>query len=164
MPEEEQMDVEETTEDVVRKRRWPGIVALVLGLGGGLPAGLFGVGPVVSQRLNAPAKEAVPSEPAAKPTFTIDNLVLNPAGTEGTRFLMVTVVAELDNKTAADELKQEMVAARDDLSQLLASKTVEELSQVKDRGALKEELRKHLQGLVDDGQVLRVYLPTFVIQ
>lgn len=164
MPDEERMESEATTEEVVKKRRWPAIAALVLGVGAGLPAGLVGVGPMVAQRLNAPVSEAAPPEPAEKPTFTIENLVLNPAGTEGTRFLMVTVVAQLDNKAAVDELNNETVAARDDLAELLASKTVEELSQVDERGKLKEELRKHLQSLVTDGQVLRVYLPTFVIQ
>ncbi len=164
MADDEQLEVEETTEGVVKKSRWPAIAALVLGVGAGVPAGLVGVGPMVSQRLNARPAHAETAEPETKPTFTIENLVLNPAGTEGTRFLMVTVVAELDSKSVADELASQTVAARDDLSELLASKTVEELSQVNDRGQLKEQLRAHLQALVKDGHVLRVYLPTFVIQ
>jgi flagellar FliL protein len=148
------------------------IVALVVGLA----IGLWLVGPVAAERLASPGDQAAEhgsadhggghgakgSGPSGK--YRIENLVLNPAETKGTRFLMATVVVSLTGEGAEESLAERDAEIRDHLMSLLGSKTVDELTDVSRRGELKREIRVALSDLVPAEEIKAVYLPTFVIQ
>ena len=76
-----------------------GRMVLILGVAGvvaGTAVGLFGVGPVLAKRKAAPhAVAKTEDKGTATVTHAIENIVLNPAGSGGTRFLMVTATFEL---------------------------------------------------------------------
>lgn len=95
---------------------------------------------------------------------TIDALVVNPADSEATRFLMATLVVVADRVAVVDQLKERDAEAREVILRTLGAKTVAELSDLGKRDELKEELRRALLGVVDAGRILRIHLPQFVIQ
>lgn len=95
--------------------------------------------------------------------LTIDNLVLNPAGSGAQRFLIATLVLETEPDAHA-ELTARDAEVRDLLHIALASKTVDELADVSMRGVIREELRMSLNDLLGREGVHRIFFPTFVIQ
>ena len=96
--------------------------------------------------------------------YVIDNIVLNPAGSGGTRFLMLSLALELKAADAAAKLQSREPEVRDVVLRVLGSKTVEELADMAARDSLKSELRTEIGSLVGKRSVRRVYLPQFVIQ
>jgi flagellar FliL protein len=101
---------------------------------------------------------------ADAPVHRVDNLVVNPAETRGTRFLVVSVALEAASTVDKESLGRREVAIRDTLLTLLGSKAVDDLTDMSRRGELKEELRTAVEALAGRGSVRHVYLPQFVIQ
>ncbi|MEQ1857872.1 MAG: flagellar basal body-associated FliL family protein, partial [Longimicrobiales bacterium] len=104
--------------------------------------------------------------PAAEPAealHQIEDLVVNPAGSGGTRFLVAAVSLDADPE-AQEELTARDSEARDLLLTVLASRTVEQLSEVSHREVLRTELKDVLNGMLGHEGVHRVFFPQFVIQ
>lgn len=93
-----------------------------------------------------------------------DDLILNPAGTDGSRFLVLSLALELREGGSVDDIEARDPEVRDVILTLLSAKTVQELADVTLRPALREELRERLNGLLGGDQIVRLYLPRFVIQ
>lgn len=145
--------------------------------------GAFFVGPALAKGIapapahaGADAADAEQEEPAerstkkkdgegpAKNVHTLDNLVLNPAGSNGTRFLLLTIALEVKNEAVLEEMKSRDAELRDAVLATLGSKSVEQLAELSAREALKGELRDVSAKLFKPGAVKRVYFPQFVIQ
>jgi flagellar FliL protein len=98
----------------------------------------------------------------------IDNLVMNPAGSGGTRFLMVAAAVEFKEAALVDLFKARDAEVRDIVLRVMGAKTVEQLSDMAMRDSLRKELGDSLSGLVPKAQrkqaIRRVYFPQFVIQ
>jgi len=156
------------------------ILALLVGLAAGGVIGIFGVGPMMAQRMTAArlatvsSGEAGGSTPVETPAeippthpgviYELENLIVNPAGSQGTRFLVTTLAVELDTEEIASALEEREAAARDAVIDLLGSKTVVELSDIGIRDSLRAELAEALRKVIGVGGVRRIYLPQYVIQ
>ncbi len=104
---------------------------------------------------------------AASNLHLIDNLVLNPAGSGGSRFLMLAAALEFNEASQVEEMKSRDSEVRDVILRVMGSKTVEELSDMGHREAIKEELADSLATLFKKSKkkpIRRVYFPQFVIQ
>ena len=149
--------------------------ALVGGLALGAAAGVFLVGPkmarasgyVIAHHAGADAsKKKGEDSTAAKNTIvSLDNLVVNPAGSGGQRFLMCSVAIELGDDKLKDQLTARDAEVRDAVLRVLGSKTVEQLVDMSARDAIKGEVKAALTSLfkVKDG-IRRLYFPQFVVQ
>lgn len=103
-----------------------------------------------------------PATPTDAPLLVAD-LVLNPARSGGTRFL-VAAVSLAGDPAALEELTARDAEMRDVLLTALSSRTVDELSDVAGREQIREELRAALNGLLGYEGVERIFFPQFVIQ
>lgn len=172
-------EVQNEEQGAPKPRKLGVVLGLVGALGLGSGAGAVVVGPQVATRLSAPSGEEAGGGDhggggshggggehgeAESSAFVVENLVLNPAETKGTRFLMASVVASMDDPGAVSALSGREPEVRDRLMELLGSKTVDELSDVTQRDTLKAEIRSALNEIAAPSQVLTVFLPTFVIQ
>ena len=101
---------------------------------------------------------------AGAASYLVENLVLNPAGSNGTRFLMASVSLELGDAAAAEEFKVRDAQVRDALLTTLGQKTVEQLTDIGGRDSLKAEMKHAVSALFPEGTVSGIYLPQFVIQ
>jgi flagellar FliL protein len=173
------------------------IGTLVGGLVAGVAAGLFAVGPMVAKSSGyvvtasaesegegeehasgegeegegehgAPTAEGKAGEAPATALHMVDNLVLNPAGSGGTRFLMLSAVIELGDSKLVDQFKARDAEVRDVLLRVVGSKTVEQLSEMTMRDPLRQELSDSLSQLLPKKErkkaISRVFFPQFVIQ
>jgi len=95
--------------------------------------------------------------------LTIDNLILNPAESGGSRFLIATLVLDTDDETRA-EIESRDAEIRDLLHTVLDARTVDELSDIGLRDEIREQLRSALNTMLGYEGVHRIFLPQFVIQ
>jgi flagellar protein FliL len=98
------------------------------------------------------------------PVHVIDNLVLNPAGSGGTRFLLASVGLQTTSAAANDIVTKREVEARDVVLAVLGAKHVEDLAEITNREKIKLELMTALDSLFGPGVVRKIYFPQFVIQ
>lgn len=101
------------------------------------------------------------------PVYKLDNLIVNPAGSLGQRFLMCSVAIESDDPKALDVLRENEIELRDKVVSSLASRTLDELT----APGARDTIRTRLLGVIrpvlgEDGQdaEIKVYLPQYVIQ
>jgi len=149
------------------------VVVLVVGLLAGGGAGAMVLGPrftassvVVLTPDEAEQREREERQRRDGPgaMYAFENLVLNPAGTGGTRFLMVTAAFELRDAKVSDQMKAREVEVRDRILLILGGRTVEQLAEIGLREQVKEDLRSGVEAMFERGTIREVYLPQFVIQ
>jgi flagellar FliL protein len=104
------------------------------------------------------------AEGASAPVYTLDNLVLNPAGSDGTRFLLVTISLQVKDAATLEAMKGRDAELRDAVLVTVGNRTVEQLASVAARDSLKAELQAAAKKLFRRNVVRRVYFPQFVIQ
>ena len=139
------------------------IMLAVAGLIAGAGVGMFGVGPLLANRKSAPPPPKV-EEVKSAVVHALENLVLNPAGSSGTRFLMVTAAFELKDAGTEQLMKDHEAEVRDRILALLGKKTVEELTDPAQRDAIKKQVLEAVTPVFPKGTVLKVFFPQFVIQ
>lgn len=161
-------------EPAVPSARRSNVTAVVIAvglLGGGAFGTLLG-GPLLAHRFARTADAAVvpaTDEPSGKTAVgqaevLVDNLVLNPAGSGGLRFLLVTVGLRLSTTANADLFKTRDAEVRDVILRVLGNKRVDELADIGMRDELKRELTTALDALLGLPVVKGVYFPQFVLQ
>lgn len=142
------------------------------GLVAGAVVGTFLLGPAIapgsagaaSDVTHESASHGEPGAVVAQPHM-IENLVVNPAGSRGTRFLLLSVGIIMSDPVADDELRRRDAEARDRVVQVLSAINIEELVDVSHRDAIRRDLARSLDSLFTGGaRVKTVLLPQFVIQ
>jgi flagellar FliL protein len=173
------------------KAKLPLIAILAVGLAVGGGTGAAFVGPMVAKKMgkvvvapvhaDSAAKEgdaaagegeAAPKEGekgkegegAADAMHVLENLVLNPAGSGGSRFLLLTVAIEAGTPKAGEEFKTRDAELRDIILTSLGSKTVDELVDMSTREKIKTEVSVAIAKRFGKTSVKRLYFPQFVVQ
>jgi len=146
---------------------------MMMAVGGllvGAAAGFLGIGPIVAKNKAAPAKVEAKSgskgegEKSGGAVWPIENLVLNPAGSNGSRFLMVNATFELKDEASKEAAKDKEAEARDIILALLGKKTLDQLSDIGQRDQIKKEVLAAVAPIFPKGVVTKVFFPQFVIQ
>ena len=94
----------------------------------------------------------------------LENLIINPSGTDGTRYLMVKIAFESAEAKALEEVTSKNVVVRDAILRFLQSKTVEDLSSIEQREEIKHDLRELINEILDNGDITRLYFTQYVLQ
>jgi flagellar protein FliL len=141
-------------------------VGLVLGLGGGwfIVGHFFGSKPAAAGDEAAAAASGEKGGEAGAAIYAVDNLILNPAESGGTRFLMVSISVEMKSQAAVTSLRDRDAQVRDVLLHVLGAKTVEQLADITQRDEIKQEVLVAITKLAPKGSVTALYFPHFVIQ
>jgi flagellar basal body-associated protein FliL len=103
-------------------------------------------------------------EGSGQSIFVVKDLMVNPAGTNGTRFLLTTVGFEVNSPEGQRELERKEVQVRDVLNTILTSKGLDELIDVGQREELRTEISRRVGDLIKSGSLTKVYFSKFVIQ
>lgn len=173
------------------KAKLPLILAVVVGLAVGGGSGAMLVGPLVAKKMGFSAS-AVPAKAgehgaaegdsttkegeaggehggkeggaAEPPVLVLDNLVLNPANSGGSRYLLLTVAIESTDAKSVAALTARDAELKDLLLTTLSSKTVDQLSDISAREGIKAELTAAVKERFGKTSVKQLYFPQFVIQ
>jgi flagellar FliL protein len=96
--------------------------------------------------------------------YTIRDIIVNPAGTGGSRFLSASFGFELASSKIEGEFVNREAAVRDALITILASKTVAQLTDPREKEITRFQIRKRLSDMLHSEEILGVYFTDFVLQ
>jgi flagellar FliL protein len=119
---------------------------------------------VYSQIIN-PAGGDRESSPKPVKMYEFPQLTINPADSEGRRFVVISLAAELDpekSKKLSKELENKNLKLKHILIETIGSKTVEDLETQKDE--LRQEILDKLNETLLTGKLKEIYFTSFIIQ
>lgn len=96
--------------------------------------------------------------------FLLKEVLVNPAGTNGTRFLLTSIGFEVSSSEAKQELEKKEVQVRDLMNTVLTSKSLAELVDYQKREEIRTEIMQRVGELVKSGTLKKVYFSKFIIQ
>ncbi len=99
-----------------------------------------------------------------KKMVQLANIIVNPAGSQGTRFLMAGVAVSIANEEAQKILTDHEVEFRDKVTSILESQTMAQLTMPGARDSLKVKIAVAAGTIVGPKVPLKVFLPQYVIQ
>lgn len=125
--------------------------------------------PVVGADSTGPGGHAGGAENEGEPAgerrlVELTNIIVNPAGSQGARFLMTTVAFSVREEKAYQVLQDNEVELRDRVTSILESQTMAQLTAPGARDSLKVQIGAIATSLIGPNVPVQVYLPQFVIQ
>ena len=96
--------------------------------------------------------------------FPMDPFVVNLAGSEGKRFLKVTISLELSTPEVHVEIKENIQKVTDSILILLSSKAFEDVYSVQGKFKLKDEITTRVNRFLVVGHIKDAYFTEFIIQ
>jgi flagellar FliL protein len=179
-PEQDVAAAEEAAPAGGLKARLPLIALVAVGLAVGGGTGAKVIGPMVAKKMGrvppgdslvahdstaTEETEADSTEGAGAPAVhLLENLVLNPAGSGGSRFLLLSVAIEASGTAVTTEFQARDAELRDIILTALGSKTVDQLTDITTRDGIKTELQSAIAARFGKGAIKRLYFPQFVVQ
>lgn len=99
------------------------------------------------------------------PLFSIESpFIVNLITQNGRRYLKTSITLELSDPKLLQEVKVKETAIKDTIIEILSSKSIEEISTLKGKNKLKEEIRNNINSFLIDGVVKNIFFTGFVIQ
>jgi flagellar FliL protein len=96
--------------------------------------------------------------------YVVKDLIVNPAGTNGTRFLLTTVGFEVTTAEALKELQNKDVMVRDALNTIFTSKDLATIVNIEGREEIRKEIEEKIGAILRNGALSNVYFSKFIIQ
>ena len=103
-------------------------------------------------------------EPASGIMFPLEPFIVNLAGSEGKRFLKVSVTLELSSAGLRTEIVENLQKVTDSILILLSSKNFEDVYSIQGKFKLKDEITTRVNRFLLLGHVKDAYFTEFVIQ
>ena len=94
----------------------------------------------------------------------MEDVIVNPSGTGGTRFLSVSIGFEAASKETAELIRSREAVIKDALITILGSKTIEQLSDPKEREITRFQIKKRTEQLLGSEDLTAVYFTDFILQ
>lgn len=104
------------------------------------------------------------TEKAGGEIFMVEELLVNPTGTSGTRFLSASIGLEVAGHETVVQLEGQQMPVRDLLITILSSRTVEQLTNTTEREMMRGEITERLNKLLGPDKILAVYFVDYVLQ
>lgn len=101
---------------------------------------------------------------AGSMTAAIKEIVVNPAGTSGSRYLSVSLGFEFGSSKVKNRFEENELMVRDALISILSSKTVTQLTDAKQKEIMRYQIKKRLSQLLKTDKLDAVYYTDFVLQ
>ena len=115
---------------------------------------------------SAESKKSEEKQDAKEPTemFMMQDIIVNPSGTGGTRFLSVSIGFEVKSPATLQLFEKREPVIKDALLTILGSKTLEQLSDVKEKEITRFQIKKRVEQLLNTKDLAAVYFTDFVLQ
>ncbi len=94
----------------------------------------------------------------------LSNIVVNPADSEGRRLLMLSVGMETAEPSILETVTAREMVVRDTIIKILGTRTVDQLANIQERNALKDEIRLAVNSILSEGEISRMYFTQYVLQ
>ncbi|MDD2838581.1 MAG: flagellar basal body-associated protein FliL [Sulfuricurvum sp.] len=152
-----------------------GVLLLILIIGGVVAFLLMGNEDAAAAKSAPAAKEAsaggsgesTPSDASMTEVglmYPLDGFTVNLLSESGRRYLKVEMNLEIEGEELSAELDTKKPVLRDIIIRILSSKSLEEISTIKGKEKLKEQIVNELNMHLKDGKVKNIYFTDFVVQ
>lgn len=99
-----------------------------------------------------------------KEVYLVENLLVNPNGTSGKRYLSTSIGLEVVSAVAKEELAGKDLQVRDLLISILSARTVTQLTSSTEREQMRREIQARLNQLLEGNKLSAVYFVDYVMQ
>lgn len=96
--------------------------------------------------------------------YSLDDLIVNPANTNGKMLLLASVGLSVESEESKKTLEEKQVVVKDAVISVLSSKSVTQLGSATYRDTLKVEILKNLSVQLPGSKVNNIYFSKFIIQ
>ena len=96
--------------------------------------------------------------------FELSDIVVNPAGTSGSRYLVMEISLETKEEKLITEAESKEIWFLDAINTLLTNKTDKELLDLSKRSLLKKQILKIINSRLKEGTFSKVYFKKFILQ
>lgn len=117
-----------------------------------------------SSEVNDPMVSNNTNPELGKNVYTLDDIIVNPAETDGKRLLLVSVGLDMPDKQQKDMLKDKEVIIKDRIITVLSSKRIDELNSPGYKDSLRIELAEDLNKMLAGHRINKIYFSKFIIQ
>ena len=98
------------------------------------------------------------------PMYSLDKFIVNLASDGGSRYLRTSINLELSSEEFQAEVDKKKPLIRDIIIKVLSAKSYEEISTIRGKENLKDEIVTELNKIFTDGRVENIFFTEFVIQ
>lgn len=98
------------------------------------------------------------------PMYSLDKFIVNLFSDSGGRYLRTAVNLELSSAEFQPEVDKKQPLIRDIIIKTLSAKSYEEISTIRGKEVLKDEIVVELNGIFTDGTVENIFFTEFVVQ
>jgi flagellar basal body-associated protein FliL len=147
---------------------------VVVALAAGVAVGTLLLGPQLARSRKPAVTPASTHEAGGKESkegkgekpsvYRVENIIVNPSGSEGSHFLMATVAIQVDDTKLEEMLRAHDDQVRDRVIGVLEKQTIESLSAAGARDSLRGMIARALVPIIPSADPARIFLPQFVIQ
>ncbi len=96
--------------------------------------------------------------------FTIEDVIVNPAESEGGQFVLINFGFEVKDDSDIKTLEERQIQVRDFLIKILSAKTVTQLDGPDDKEVLRQEVKAAVKDLLPPKHLMNVYFSNYIIQ
>ncbi len=96
--------------------------------------------------------------------YSIDDIIVNPADTDGKRLLLTSVGIDLGKVEMENDIKTREPLVKDVIISTLASKSIDQLDNTSYRDTLKMEITSGLKKLIPNVAVNNIYFSKYILQ
>ncbi|MCF6270028.1 MAG: flagellar basal body-associated FliL family protein [Melioribacteraceae bacterium] len=96
--------------------------------------------------------------------YTIDEVIVNPANTNGRQLLLTTLAFDLASEANKTELEGKDFLVKDMVISVLSGKTTRFLGDISLRDSLRNEIAHKVEGFLPDIKINKVYFSKFILQ
>lgn len=96
--------------------------------------------------------------------YLVPDILVNPTGTGGTRYLSATLGLEVAVPETVETLRERDVQVRDILISILSARSVEQLTDFQAREQMRREIKVRLNQLLGTEKLTAVYFVDYVLQ
>lgn len=96
--------------------------------------------------------------------FSVDDMIVNPAQTNGKILLLASLGVSVDSEEARKALEEKQVILKDAILSVLSSKNVMQLSSSSYRDTLKTEILHNISAKMPESKINNIYFSKFIIQ
>lgn len=108
------------------------------------------------------AEEA--ESPESGTMYMMEDIIVNPSGTGGTRFLSVSIGFEVGSDITKGLFEERDAIIKDALITILGSKTIQQLSDAKEKEITRYQIKKRVEQLLKVEDLVAVYFTDFILQ
>lgn len=96
--------------------------------------------------------------------YVVDDLIINPANTDGKRLLLSSLGFDLASKENEEELKAKDVLLKDAIISVMSSKSLPQLANMAYRDTLRMEITSKIQQLMPKVKINTIYFSKYILQ